>query len=150
MAGEIASLPIAERLEVAQTELAQRGPSSSELPPRFDSYGESCQPAAAGGSGMKRHRQIANVISVDRTNVGTLRTRLAACRKAVERLDRVERRLGRIAAPYAAKAVVEGLRLHLAGQDQYAHWRAFLERRGIVLRRSAKSPCQGAARLMLQ
>lgn len=81
---------------------------------------------------------------------GTLQTRLAACRKAVERLDRVERRLGRIVAPYAARAVVEGLRLHLAGQDQYAHWMAFLERRGIVLRRSAKSPCQVAARLMLQ
>ena len=99
---------------------------------------------------MDRGGKTAEVISVNRTKTGTLQSRLAACRKAVERLDRVERRLGRIVAPYAARAVVEGLRLHLAGQDQYAHWRAFLERRGIVLRRSAKSPCQGAARLMLQ
>lgn len=95
-------------------------------------------------------RSPADLTSVNRTNVGNLRTRVAAAKRAVDRLDRVERRLGRIAAPYAARVVVEGLKLHLAGQDQYAHWRALLERHDIKLRRSAKSPCQGAARLMFE
>jgi DNA modification methylase len=67
-------------------------------------------------------RSPADLTSVHRINVGSLRTRVAAAKRAVDRLDRVERRLGRIAAPYAARVVVEGLRLHLAGQDQFAHW----------------------------
>jgi site-specific DNA-methyltransferase (adenine-specific) len=88
--------------------------------------------------------------SVHRTNTSNLRARLAAARRAVDRLDRVERRLGRIAAPYAARVVVEGVKLHLVGCEKVAQWRALLEQHGIWLRRTAKSPCQGAARLMFE
>ncbi len=64
--------------------------------------------------------------------------------------DHVEGRLGRIAAPYAARVVARIVDLHAAGQTQYVHWRALLERHGIQLRRTAVSPLQGATRIVFE
>jgi hypothetical protein len=79
--------------------------------------------------------------------LGLLRERLRAARQAVARL---EGRLGRIAGPYAARVVARIVDLHAAGQTQYVHWRALLDRNGIRPRRTAVSPLQGAARVVFE
>ena len=81
---------------------------------------------------------------------GLLSGRLRAARQAVARLDHVEGRLARIAAPYSARVIARIVDLHAAGQTQYVHWRALLERHGIQLRRTAVSPLQGATRIVFE
>jgi hypothetical protein len=94
---------------------------------------------------------MGRVTTIDQsTRLGLLRGRLRAARQAVARLDHVEGRLGRIAGPYAARVVARIVDLHAAGQTQYVHWRALLDRNGIRLRRTAVSPLQGAARIIFE
>ena len=97
----------------------------------------------------RRIKSTGAAISVNRSRK-SIETSFAAARRAIERLDQVERRLTKVAAPYAARVTVEGVRLHLAGRNQPKQWRELLERHGITLRSSAKSPCQGTARLMFE
>lgn len=86
------------------------------------------------------------ISTIRRTKPGVLSERLRAGRRAVGRLQYVEGRLSRIAAPYAARVVARIVDLHAAGQTQYAHYRALLQRLGIRLHRTSASPLQGAAR----
>jgi hypothetical protein len=94
---------------------------------------------------------MGGVTSLDQSNrSGLLSGRLRAARNAVSRLDHVEGRLARIAGPYSARVVARIVDLHAAGQSQYVHWRALLERHGIQLRRTAVSPLQGATRIVFE
>lgn len=91
------------------------------------------------------------VTSIDQsTRTGLLTGRLRAARNAVARLDHVEGRLARIVAPHSARVIARIVDLHAAGQTQYVHWRALLERHRIRLRRTAVSPLQGATRIVFE
>ena len=84
------------------------------------------------------------------TRIGLLTGRLRAARQAVARLDHVEGRLAQIVAPHSARVLARIVDLHAAGQTQYVHWRALLERHRIRLRRTAVSPLQGATRVVFE
>lgn len=88
------------------------------------------------------------ISTTHRRKPGLLTERLRAGRRAVGRLQHVEGRLSRIAAPYAARVVARIVDLHAAGQSQYSHYRALLQRLGIRLHRTSASPLQGAARAL--
>ncbi len=86
------------------------------------------------------------ISTIRRRKPGLLAERLSAGKRAVSRLQHVEGRLSRIAAPHAARVVARIVDLHAVGQNQYAHYRALLQRLDIRLHRTSSSPLQGAAR----
>jgi hypothetical protein len=73
---------------------------------------------------------------------------LKAAHRRVQRLATLERRINRIAMPFMAAIVQEGVRLHMAGRENPRGWKRLLDRHEINVKADALSPCHSAAKLV--
>jgi hypothetical protein len=73
---------------------------------------------------------------------------LKSAHRRVQRLATLERRINRIAMPYMAGTVQEGVRLHMAGRENPRGWKRLLSRYEIKVKADALSPCHAAAKLV--
>jgi hypothetical protein len=73
---------------------------------------------------------------------------LKTAHRRVERLTTLERRINRIAMPFMAAIVQEGVRLHMAGRENPRGWKRLLERFEVGVKADAISPCHAAAKLV--